>query len=171
MNVLRFLRPECIQIPLATRPLPVEPDETPDQGLRRRRREKDAVMEELAAIFGRCQAIINPRKLHRDLIQRESNATTAIAPGIAIPHLRSLQARELVMGFAIAADEGLHYGSLDGTPTRLFVLLAAPPYDDRVFHQVHKTWAGILLDEDLVATLLQATHAQEVFNALRGVFR
>jgi PTS system fructose-specific IIC component len=171
VNVLRFLRPECIQLPLVTLPLEVSEEESPAQAARRRDREKDAVREELAGVLARCDDVINARKLHRDLIQREHNATTAIAPGIAIPHLRTLQARSFIMGLATAAGEGLHYGSVDAAPTRLFVLLAAPPYDDRLYHQVHKVWAGILLDEDLVAALTCATTSQEVFNLLRAHFR
>jgi PTS system fructose-specific IIC component len=174
MNVLRFLRPECIQLPLTTlpQPLPEDPEvETAAQVARRRAREKEAVIEELAAIFARCDQVVNQRKLHKDLIQRESNATTAIAPGIAIPHLRTLQARSLIMGLATAANDGLHYGSLDGQPTRLFVLIAAPPYDDRLYHQVHKAWAELLLDEDLVRDLTEADSQQAVFNRLRVFFR
>ena len=171
MNVLRFLRRECIRLPLVTQPQPVEEDETPELAVRRKRREKEAVMEELAEVFGTCEAVTNSRKLLKDLVHREGNATTAILPGIAIPHLRTLQAKELVLGLAVASEPGLHYGSLDGEPTRLFILMAAPPYDDRLYHQVHKQWAEILHDEDTVAQLLECTSAQEVFNALRRWFR
>ena len=174
MNVLRFLKPACIQLPLATRPQPPpdgDEEETKAQLAKRRDREKHAVMEELAGVLARAPEIINPTKLLRDMEQRERNATTAIGGGVAIPHVRTLQARAFLMGFARAEGEGLHYGALDGEPVRLFFLMAAPPYDDRIYHQVHREVATILHDEDTVDALLAATDAQDVFNILRAFFR
>lgn len=171
MNVLRFLKPACIQIPLHTLPQIAADEETPAQAVKRLAREKDHVMAELAEVLARTPEIINPTKLLRDLEHRERNATTAIGGGVAIPHVRTLQARAFVMGFARAADEGLHYGALDGEPVRLFMLMAAPPYDDRLYHQVHREVAEILSDEDVVRDLLIADDSQAVFNVLRQFFR
>ncbi len=171
MNILRFLNPDCIRLGMQTTPLPIAEDETPAMVARRREKEKERVMAEVAQILAASPDIINPSKLLRDLTQRESNATTAIAPGVAIPHVRTLQARGFVMGLARADEPGLHYGALDGEPTRLFLLLAAPPYDDRTYLQAERALAELLLDEDVVAELLTAATPQEVFNLLRRWFR
>ena len=174
MNVLRFLKPACIQLPLLTQPIPPPADDTEEetagQLAKRRHREKEAVMTELAGVLARAPEIVNPSKLLRDLQQRERNATTAIGGGVAIPHVRTLQARAFLMGFARAAGDGLHYEALDGEPVRLFFLMAAPPYDDRTYHHVHREVATILRDEDTVDALLAARDAQDVFNTLRRFF-
>jgi mannitol/fructose-specific phosphotransferase system IIA component (Ntr-type) len=170
VNVLRFLKPACIQLPLATTPLvPVE-DETEAQGRKRREREKGMVMAELVAVLARAEEVINPTKLLRDLEHREHNASTALGNGLAIPHVRTLQARAFIMGFARADGDGLLYGAPDGEPVRLFFLMAAPPYDDRLYHQVHREVAEILHDEDVVQELLVASDGQDVFNILRRFF-
>ena len=171
MNILRFLRPECIRLELNTRPLEPADDETAAQTARRKTKEKEAVMAELAGLLAHSPDVVNPSKLLRDLAQREHNATTAIAPGVAIPHVRTLQARGFVLGFARAHDPGLHYGSLDGEPTRLFLLLAAPPYDDRTYLHTEREFARILMDEDAVDALLAAPDVQGVFQVLRTWFR
>lgn len=171
MNILRFLRPECIRLDLTTAPLPVADEETPAQVQRRKTKEKELVMAELAQVLAASPDVINPSKLLRDLVQRESNATTAIAPGVAIPHVRTLQARGFVFGLARAADPGLHYGSLDGEPTRLFLLLAAPPYDDRTYLQAERALAELLRADEVADQLLAVTSSQEVFNVLRQWFR
>ncbi len=171
MNVLRFLKPACIQLPLQTQPLPAVEDETAAQVSKRLAKEKHLVMAELAAVLGRAEEVINPTKLLRDLEHREHNASTAIGNGLAIPHLRTMQARGFVMGLARAEGEGLFYGQPDQEPVRLFFLMAAPPYDDRLYHQVHKEVATILNDEDTVNLLMYATTPQEVFNILRQFFR
>ncbi len=171
MNILRYLRPECIRLELQTKPLAIAEDETPTMAKRRQVKEKDLVVSELAGILAASPDIVNPSKLHRDLAQRESNASTAIAPGIAIPHVRTLQARGFVMGMARAMDPGLHYAGPDGEPTRLFLLLAAPPYDDRTYLQAERALAALLLDEEVVAELLAVENSQGVFNIFRRWFR
>ena len=171
MNVLRFLKPACIQLPLTTQPLPPVEDETATQVLKRLAKEKHLVMAELAAVLSRAEEIVNPTKLLRDLEHREHNASTAIGNGLAIPHLRTMQARGFVMGLARAEGEGLFYGQPDGDPVRLFFLMAAPPYDDRMYHQVHKEVATVLNDEDTVDQLMNAKTSQDVFNILRQFFR
>ena len=171
MNVLRFLKPACIQLPLTTQPLPPIEEETAAQVQKRQSKEKGLVMTELAAVLSRADEIVNPSKLLRDLEHREHNASTAIGNGLAIPHLRTMQARGFVMGLARADGDGLFYGQPDNEPVRLFFLMAAPPYDDRLYHQVHKEVATIFNDEETVDLLMKALTAQDVFNILRQFFR
>ena len=171
MNVLRFLKPACIQLPLRTTPLVPDEDETAAQGAKRLDREKHAVMAELVSVLARAEEIINPTKLLRDLEHRERNASTALGNGLAIPHVRSLQTRAFIMGFARAEGDGLFYSAPDSEPVRLFFLMAAPPYDDRLYHQVHREVAEILSDEEVVQNLLVAGTSQDVFNILRRFFR
>lgn len=175
MNVLRFLRPACVRLGLETRPIPPpeegEEEETEAQRNRRRNAEKEAVMAELAGLMEASGELVNPTRFHKDLIFREKRATTAILPGVALPHVRSLQIRSFVMGLARADGDGLWYDSLDGQPTRLFFLLAAPPYDDRAYLAVYREIAQLLADEETVDALLAATSVNAVFNELRRFFR
>lgn len=175
MNVLRFLRPACIRLELATRPLPPPEEgaeeETEAQRNRRRQAEKEAVMEELAQLLDSSGELVNPTKFHKDLIFHERRNTTAIIPGVALPHVRSLQVRSFVMGLARAPGEGLWYDSLDRQPTRLFFVLAAPPWDDRTYLAVYREIAQILSDEETVDELMSVTEVNAVFNVLRRFFR
>jgi fructose PTS system EIIBC or EIIC component len=167
VNALRFLRPECVQLRLATSASAPTVDETEAQRRNRLNREKEAVMAELAELLGRSGQVANPSKFMRDLINRERKASTAVANGIAIPHVRTMQARSFIMGLARAQDAGVYFASLDGEPTRLFFLLASPPYEDRLYLQVYRELAGLIQDEEAMASLFTATAVQDVFNALR----
>lgn len=171
MNILRFLRPECIKLHLDFHPgEPVE-DETEGQVAARHRREKEALIGELAEILHGSGDIANLSKFTRDLSNRERKATTAVAPGIAIPHVRTYQAKTFIIGLARADPPGVDFDSLDGEPTRLFVLLTSPPYDDRTYLQVYREFAQLIKDEDSLAGLYAAESAQDVFNTLRAFFR
>jgi PTS system fructose-specific IIC component len=171
VNILRFLRPECIRLGLETVPTEPREDETQPQRDARLVEEKEAVLRELAELLDLSGEVVNPTKFHRDLVNRERKATTAILPGIAIPHVRTMQARSFIMGFARAAAPGLHFASLDGTPTRIFFLLASPPYEDRIYLQVYREFAEVVRDERVIDALEHAREPNEVFNALRAWFR
>ena len=171
MQVLRFLNTKCVKLELETLPtVPAEPElETAAGRERRERSDKERVITELGHLLEGSGAVVNPSKLIRDLINRERKATTAILPGVAIPHVRTLQVRSFVIGFARAQGEGIPFSSLDGRPTRLFIPLVSPPYDDRTYLQVYRQLALLIANEELVEQLLVARTVQDVFNILRQV--
>lgn len=171
MNILRFLRPQCIKLRLDFVPAPGEEGESELTIAARHRREKEALIAELAGILAASGDIANIQKFTKDLSHRERKATTAIAPGIAIPHVRTYQAKSFIIGMARADEPGVDFDSLDGEPTRLFILLTSPPWDDRTYLQVYREFAQLVQDEDALAGLLTATDEQDVFNTLRSFFR
>ena len=171
MNILRFLRPQCIKLRLDFVPAEALEDEPPTTTAARHRREKEVLIAELAELLSRSGDIANLPKLTKDLSHRERKATTAIAPGIAIPHVRTYQAKSFIIGLARADAPGVDFDSLDGEPTRLFVLLTSPPWDDRTYLQVYREFAQIVQDEDALAGLMAAQTEQDVFNTLRTFFR
>lgn len=169
MNILRFLRPACIDLALAFAPTPPPAGgESAEARGARLRRDKERLLGELAALLARSGEIINVPRFAKDLLHRERKATTAIAPGVAIPHVRSYQARSFVIGLARLPPPGIDFASLDGEPTRLFVLLTSPPWDDRTYLQVYREFVQLVQDEEAMRALLAAESAQEVFNALRA---
>lgn len=163
MNVLRFLEPQCIELDLR-----VERGEVEEPTDKDRRREKEAVLERLSFVLERGGQVLNRTRLFKDLQLRESQASTAIAPRIAIPHARSKQVRSLTMAFARIAEPGVWFDSLDGGPTRLFLSLACPPWDDKVYLKVLSDFAGMIQHEWVVEALLAASAPQDVLNVLRG---
>lgn len=170
MNVLRYLRPECIQLDLAFVPTPPSEDETDGQRERRLLDDKEAALQEFADLLDRSGEIVNPTKFYRDLVNRERKASTAIAPGVAIPHVRSMQARSFIMGFARAQGDGIPFASLDGGPTKLFFLLASPPYEDKTYLQVYRELSELIQQPDAIEQLTTAHETQDVINVFRGYF-
>ncbi len=167
MIVLRHLLAECVKLPLDLVPTAPAEDETPAQAARRLAADKESAITELCAVLGLSGQVNNLTRLTRDMINRERKATTAIASGVAIPHVRSMQMRGFVMGFARARDPGLPFASLDGDPTRLFFVLASPPWEDRTYLQLYRELSTLIQDEEVMAGLMAAQTVQEVFNALR----
>jgi mannitol/fructose-specific phosphotransferase system IIA component (Ntr-type) len=168
VNILRFLDPACMRMKLNFEPSVADEDENEQQRERRLLRDKEDILQELADILDFSGQIVNPSKFYKDLVHRERKATTGIVPGIAIPHVRSMQVRSFIMGFARAGGDGVPFASLDGSPTRLFFMLASPPYEDKLYLKVYRQFAEMISQEWVVEAFLDAETKQDVLNVMRG---
>lgn len=170
VNILRFLPAACIRLDLETDPAPPAEDESEAQRDRRLVANKEAILQELCDLLDRSGQINNPSKFYKDMVNRERKATTAIVPRIAIPHVRSMQAKGFVMAFA-RSRAGVAFNSLDGGDTHLFFCLAAPPYEDRLYLKVYREFAEMIQHEWVVDAFMDAESEQDVRNVLRGFVR
>ncbi len=59
------------------------------------------------------------------LQQREKLGSTGIGDGVAIPHGKITELKELVVAFG-RSKEGISFDSIDGKPVHIFFLLLAP---------------------------------------------
>ncbi len=100
--------------------------------------------------------IQNADTIMQMLQSRENLGSTAVGPGIAFPHGRTLAVQRLAILIARSAA-GVDFDSEDGKPTHLFFVLIAPPQDTG--HQYIKSLATLIdrvQDEALRAKLLEA---------------
>jgi mannitol/fructose-specific phosphotransferase system IIA component (Ntr-type) len=127
---------------------------------------KEAIIQELTDLLENSGNVRNSNKLFLDLFNREKKASTGIGHGIAIPHVRTIQVKELAMGFA-RSSIGYDFDSLDNQPVHLFFVMAAPPYDDALYLKLFKSLAEILQFESVREELLHATSEYEIIRAIR----
>lgn len=148
----------------------VDLEEPPEEGAtdRFRQRNKELILAKLVKLIGNSGRTGNDTKLLNDFINRERKATTGIGHGIAIPHIRSMQAKEFIIGFA-RSPEGLDFDSLDGQPTYMFFVMAAPPYDDNLYLRVFKSLAENLQYESFREELMQAEQPYDIIRAFRNI--
>ncbi|HUN79916.1 MAG TPA: PTS sugar transporter subunit IIA [Phycisphaerae bacterium] len=62
------------------------------------------------------------------VLERESQRTTGIGRGFAIPHAKTDSVHQLVIAFGRTAKP-LDFGAIDGAPVQLIALLASPSKD------------------------------------------
>ena len=84
---------------------------------------KQALQElaERAAVFTGA----NPRRIFETLLQRERLGSTGVGRGIAIPHGKIAEVKQIFTLFA-RLDERIDFESMDGEPVDLVFLLLAP---------------------------------------------
>lgn len=164
MDISRFLKPELIKLEMETE-IESDPESQlhPDKLLWRK---KEAILGELVDLLQKSGRVGNPKKLLIDFVNREKKATTGIGHGIAIPHIRSMQAKQFIMGLA-RSTEGYDFDALDNGVVHLFFVMAAPPYDDALYLKVFKALAEILRFDYLREELMNATSEYEIIRAVK----
>lgn len=129
---------------------------------------KREIISELVDILESNSRIGNRTKLINDFVNREKKASTGIGKGIALPHIRSLQAKNLMLGIGRSAN-GYDFESLDEQPTHLFFVMAAPPYDDSLYLKVFKSLVEMLQYDELRQELMAAESAGEIIRAIKSM--
>ncbi|MGL5084352.1 MAG: PTS sugar transporter subunit IIA, partial [Clostridium sp.] len=81
------------------------------------------------------------------VLAREELSTTGIGDGIGIPHAKTKAVKKAGLS-AIIVNDGVDFDSLDGQPTKLFFMIAAPDGENNVHLDVLARLSTILMDEE-----------------------
>ncbi len=163
MRLTRYLKSPQVKLELGTH----TPDEAPEGWSRERFvwSIKERILGELAGLLESSGKIVNRQKLRTDLENRERKATTGIGGGLAIPHVRTMQARDFTLCFA-RSTPGVEFGAIDGAPVHFFFGVVAPPYDDRLYLEVYKKIGTIFGAEETRHALFEAEDEHEVIRII-----
>ena len=146
LTVIGFLRPEDI---------------IPDL----KSRVKDEVLAEFAALVEARHAGLDRQELLKVLLERERLGSTGIGDGVAIPHGKVKNAKELVLAFG-RSHAGVDFNSLDGRPAQLFFLLIAPEEAVGVHLKMLARISRILKDPLTRKQLLEAPDAASIYTVI-----
>ena len=129
------------------------------------RRLKERILAELVELMKKSGRVGNPSKLLTDMINRERKATTGIGHGIAIPHVRTMHAKQLIMAAALC-PEGIDFGAIDTQPVYFFLAMVAPKYADTLYLHLYKKIAKFFRCDWALPLLLKAKNEHEVIHIL-----
>jgi mannitol/fructose-specific phosphotransferase system IIA component (Ntr-type) len=165
MNISRFLKEEMVILDFQC-----EQEPPPEENISNkwRQRNKERILAGLVEILETSGRTGNNCKLLNDFIFREKKATTAIGHGIAVPHIRTMQAKEFMMGFA-RSKEGLYFDAPDNEPVHLFFIMASPPYDDSFYLKIFKGLAENFQYEQFRRELMEAQEPYDIIRAFKNM--
>mgnify|MGYP004602294783 FL=1 len=98
------------------------------------------------------------------ILAREAQGSTAVGDGIAIPHAKSSAVKQAGLA-AITAPSGVDYESLDGKPSNILFMIAAPE-DGNLHLEVLSRLMTILMDENFRVDLLSAKTKDEFLSII-----
>ena len=86
---------------------------------------KEAVIDEMITSLVDKGYVTDFEVFKTGILNREAQTTTGIGDGIAMPHAKNAAVKVATVLFA-KSNKGVDYASLDGQPTDLFFMIAAP---------------------------------------------
>ncbi|WP_375152341.1 PTS fructose transporter subunit IIABC [Enterococcus mundtii] len=95
------------------------------------------------------------------ILAREAQTSTGLGDGIAMPHAKNAAVKEATVLFA-KSNKGVDYEALDGQPTFLFFMIAAPEGANDTHLQALAALSRLLIDPDFVGKLKEAGTPEEV---------
>ncbi|WP_313094287.1 fructose-specific PTS transporter subunit EIIC [Streptococcus parasuis] len=86
---------------------------------------KEAVIDEMITSLVDMGYVTDFEVFKTGILNREAQTTTGLGDGIAMPHAKNAAVKVATVLFA-KSNKGVDYASLDGHPTDLFFMIAAP---------------------------------------------
>ncbi|WP_028855906.1 PTS fructose transporter subunit IIABC [Psychrilyobacter atlanticus] len=116
---------------------------------------KSEVIVELCELHYKNNNINNLEGYMKDILKRESQSSTGLEEGIAIPHAKSKYVINPSLVLGISKD-GIDYDSLDGEPSNLFFMIAAPENASDTHIETLSKLTTFLIDDDFREDILNA---------------
>ena len=96
------------------------------------------------------------------ILNREAQTSTGLGDGIAMPHAKKQVPSKRSYRSICKSKNGVDYESLDGQPTYLFFMIAAPEGANDTHLQALAALSGLLINPDFVAKLKAAETPEQV---------
>ncbi|WP_283170524.1 PTS fructose transporter subunit IIABC [Curtanaerobium respiraculi] len=125
---------------------------------------KAEAIEKLVSLHDAAGNLADVQKYREAILARESQGTTAIGEGMAIPHAKTDAVAHPALA-AITVPGGVDYEAPDGKSSNLVFMIAAPPEGD-VHLEVLARLMTMLMDLDFRQKLLGASDVQAFLDAI-----
>lgn len=127
--------------------------------------QKADAIEELVTVLDTAGKLSNRSEFKQAIFKREEQSTTGIGEGIAIPHAKTSAVKHAAIAFG-RSKTGVNYESLDGQPSHLFFMIAAPEGANNTHLEALSRLSTILLKEEVRKQLLDASSENEVLKII-----
>ncbi|GHU58985.1 sodium:proton antiporter [Spirochaetia bacterium] len=135
-ELLALIRPECISVALKAKT-------------------KDELLVEMVDILAYHGKLDDRDLVLRDVLEREKSMSTGMQNGIALPHAKTDGVSEMAVAVGIK-KEGIAFESMDGEPSRIFVMVASPKKAPGPHLQFLSAISAVLKDEFVREEIIDA---------------
>jgi PTS system nitrogen regulatory IIA component len=127
--------------------------------------EKNGALAELADVILKVEKGLDHSEVLRVLHERERLGSTGIGEGVAIPHGKLRDLRQLLIAFG-RSRRGIDFDSMDGKPAHLFFLLIAPEESVGAHLKTLARISKLLKNQAVRDRLLEAAGSEEIYKIL-----
>jgi PTS system fructose-specific IIC component len=126
---------------------------------------KNEVIDELAKMFLSTGIIDDLEGFTGEIKNREALSSTALEEGIAIPHAKTKYVKKPALAFG-RSKKGIDYESLDGEPSTIFFMIAAPEDANNAHIETLARLTQMLLDTDFRNNILKLETKEEILDMI-----
>ncbi|SHH52696.1 PTS system, fructose-specific IIC component [Butyrivibrio fibrisolvens DSM 3071] len=141
MKITEFLQPQAVKLGLSVA-------------------DQNAAIDELIALHNAAGNLKDAAAFKEAILAREAKGSTAIGMGIAVPHGKSSAVAKAGLS-AITVPSGVDYKSLDGKPSNLLFMIAAPDGAADTHLEVLSKLMTMLMDANFTQKLVAAKSVDE----------
>lgn len=114
---------------------------------------KEETIQKLVQLMANTGNIADPEVFRKAVMARETEGSTGIGEGVAIPHGKSPVVKDAGLSAMVVRD-GTDFEALDGEPAYLFFMIAAPEAANTLHLEVLSRLSTILMDEEFRTKLI-----------------
>lgn len=133
-------------------------DETIDLGVKVG--SKEEAIDHLIDLMVKGGNITDREEYKKGILAREATGTTGIGGGIAIPHAKNKAVSKPGLA-SMTVPEGVDYDAMDGKPSDVFFMIAAPAEGSDLHLEALARLSTILMDPEFKENLLHAKTKEE----------
>lgn len=126
---------------------------------------KQEIIDEMVEILYQGGKLNDKEEYKKAILAREAQSSTGLEEGIAIPHAKTSAVKIPSIAFGLSKN-GVDYESLDGEPSKLFFMIAAPANASNTHIEILSKLTTMLLDDEIREKLLEVKTEQEVMDIL-----
>lgn len=126
---------------------------------------KAEAINKLADLMDASGKLSDKEQYIKDVLKREASGTTGLGDGIATPHAKSAGVRTAGLS-AMTVPQGMDFEAMDGLPSRLFFMIAAPDGSNDTHLELLSKLATMLMDPDFVNALVGAKNVDEFLSLI-----
>lgn len=126
---------------------------------------KEEVINEMIELLHNNDRLNNKDEYKNAILLRESQSTTGLEEGIAIPHAKSKSVKIPSIAFGRTAI-GIDYGSMDDELSNLFFMIAAPENSNDTHIETLSKLTTFFLDDSFRKDLLKADSKEKVIELI-----
>ncbi|KAF1680970.1 MULTISPECIES: PTS fructose transporter subunit IIABC [Bacillus] len=128
-------------------------------------KEKENVIDEMVTVLDKAGKL-NDRQAYKEaILNRESQSSTGIGEGIAIPHAKTASVINPAIAFGRSKD-GVDYESLDAQPAHLIFMIAATEGANNTHLEALSRLSTLLMREEIRKQLLEAESEDAIIDII-----
>ena len=127
--------------------------------------DKAAAIQTLADLMEKGGNLSDKEQYTKDVLAREASGTTGLGDGIATPHAKSAGVKAAGLA-AMTVPAGMDFESMDGAPSRLFFMIAAPDSANDEHLTILSSLATMIMDSDFKEALIAAKTKDEFLHLI-----